>query len=100
MTRIDQAILDTLERQSFSYLREIVVHRHLTQSLGFPVKHLRWVPHTPKATQEAKCVTLSNRLLCQLRSIEHHGWQFIITFDELWFYFSPDHEHVWLCPDK
>jgi hypothetical protein len=40
--------------------------------------------------------TLSIGLLCQLWSIEHHGWQFIITLDESWRYLSTDHEQIWL----
>jgi hypothetical protein len=52
---IDQAILDALDHYSFSYIRglgrftcipTITVYRHLTLSLGFAMKHLRWVPQT------------------------------------------------------
>jgi hypothetical protein len=41
-------------------------------------------PHTLTFTQETKPVTLS----IELRSIKHHGWQFIITLEESWFYRS------------
>jgi hypothetical protein len=34
--------------------------------------------------------------LRQLRSIEHHGWQFIVTLDESRFYLSTYHEQIWL----
>jgi hypothetical protein len=34
--------------------------------------------------------------LRQLQSIEHHGWQLIITLDEPWFCLSTDHEQIWL----
>jgi histone-lysine N-methyltransferase SETMAR len=34
--------------------------------------------------------------LRQLPSIGPHGWQFIITLDESWFYLSTDHEQIWL----
>jgi hypothetical protein len=34
--------------------------------------------------------------LRQLRSIEHHGWQFIIALHKSWFYLSTDHEQIWL----
>jgi hypothetical protein len=47
-------------------------------------------------TQKTERATLSIESLHQLRSIEHHGWQFIITFDESWFYLSTDHEQIWL----
>jgi hypothetical protein len=47
------------------------------------VRHLRWVSDSLTAAQKAERITLSNKLLHQFRSIEHHGWQFMITFDEL-----------------
>jgi hypothetical protein len=97
MIVIDQAILDTLEQYPFSSIWELAgftfipttpIHRHLTQSFGFVVKHLRWVSNTLTPTQETERATLSIELLHQLRSIEHHDWQSIITLDELWFYRS------------
>jgi hypothetical protein len=54
-TVIGQAILGALEQCPFSSIQELdrptcipttTVHRHLTQPLGFVVKHLRWVPRT------------------------------------------------------
>jgi hypothetical protein len=101
---IDQALLDFLEQDPFSSIRELVhfaciptntVYRHLTQSLGFMVKHLRWLPHTLTPIQKAKRAALSLELLRQLRSIGHHGWLFIITLDESWSYLSTDHEQIW-----
>jgi transposase len=59
------------------------------------VKHLRWIPYTLMPPQETECLTLSIKLLHQLRSIEHHGWQFFITLDESWFYLLTDHEQTW-----
>jgi hypothetical protein len=64
------------------------------------VKHLRWVPHSLTATQKTERVTLSIELLHQLRSIEHHGWQFIITLDESWFYLSTDYEYIRLHQEE
>jgi hypothetical protein len=93
---IDQAILDARDRYPFSSIRELAhliciptttIHRHLTQSRVFVVKHLRWVPHTLTPTNKIECATLSIEFLRQVRSIEHHSWQFIITLDESWFYF-------------
>jgi hypothetical protein len=94
---IDQAILDAFEHHPFSSIRELallsciptaIVHRHSTQSLGFVVKHIRWVPHTFTPPQKTEPAALLVELLRQLRSIEHHGWQFIITLDESWFSLS------------
>jgi hypothetical protein len=53
ITIIGDAILDALDKQPFSSIRELVkltciatttVHRYLTSSFGFVVKHLHWVP--------------------------------------------------------
>jgi hypothetical protein len=108
-TIIDDAILDALDKQPFSSVRELAkltciltttVSRHLTRSLRFVVKHLRWVPQTFTGTQKAQRITLSSQLLLEIRSIKHQGWQFIITLDESWFYFSTDLEQIWLRPDQ
>jgi hypothetical protein len=45
------------------------------------MKPLRWVPCRLTATQKTLHAILSNELLPQLRFIERHGWQFIITLD-------------------
>ena len=109
-TIIDDAILDALDRQPFSSLlfssiRELAkltcistttVHQHLTQSLGFVMKHLHWVPHALTEIQKAQRVVLSKQLLRELRSVKHQGSQFIITLDESWFYLATDHEQIWL----
>jgi hypothetical protein len=88
---IDGAILDALDKQPFFSVKELakltciptkMVYRLLTRSLGFVVKHLRWVPHTLTETQKAQRITLSNQLLLEIRSIKHQGWHFIITLDE------------------
>jgi hypothetical protein len=80
---IDQVILDVLGHYPFFSIRELArltyiptttVHRHLTPSLGFVVKHLRWVPHTIVPTQKTERATISIELLRQLRSIERHSW--------------------------
>jgi hypothetical protein len=58
-----------------------------TSSLGSPHPH---------AYSKMERAILSIELLRQLRSIEHHGWHFIITLGESWFYLSTDHEQIWL----
>jgi hypothetical protein len=64
------------------------------------MKHFCSVPHTLTATQKTERATLSIELLRQLWSIEHHGWQFITTLDELWFYLSTDHEQTGLRAEE
>jgi hypothetical protein len=108
-TIIDDAILDALARQPFSSIRELAkptciatstVYRHLTRSLGFVVKILCWVPHCLNDTQKAQRVTLSNRLLHELRLIERHDWHSMMTLDESWFYFATSHKQIWFRPDE
>jgi hypothetical protein len=49
------------------------VHRNLTSSLGFVVKHVCWVPHKQKETQKGQRVSLCDQLLRELRWIKHHS---------------------------
>jgi hypothetical protein len=115
-TVIDNAILDALTKQPFSSVREpaqltcitrstlhaprSIVHRHLTQSLGFVVKHLRWIPYNLMAPQKVKRITFSNELLHELRLIKYQGWEFIITLNEPWFDLAMCHEQIWLRPEE
>jgi hypothetical protein len=77
---IDEAILSALEFQPFDSVRDIAqlsplarstAHWHLTRSLGFLVRHLRWIPHV--LTQEQKPIRVSNseQVLAMLQ--EHQG---------------------------
>jgi hypothetical protein len=97
---IDQTILDALEHYPFSYIRElarpICILLTLNAITWLVVKHLCEVPHTLTPTQKPERATLSIELLHRLQSIEHHGWQFIITRDESLFYLFTDHEQIWL----
>jgi hypothetical protein len=81
-TVTDDAILNALQQQSFSSVRELAkltciprspVHRRLTRRLGFVVKHIRWTPYSLTAAQKASRVTLANHLFQDLCSIKHQG---------------------------
>jgi hypothetical protein len=101
----DCAILVALEDYSFSSVRELAkltylpvttVYRRLTSSLGFVVKHLRWVPHVLNYNQISARITLSRKLLTALNSIKEQGWQYLLILDESWFYLSTDYNSIWL----
>jgi hypothetical protein len=71
----DQAILAALEDGPFASVRQLsrlapllstTVYRRPTQSLGFMVHHLRWVPHALSDAQKGERVNLSRRLLRML----------------------------------
>jgi hypothetical protein len=52
--------------------------------------------HSVTPTQKPERASLSIEILLQLRSVQHHGWQFIITLDEPWFYLSTYHGQIWI----
>jgi histone-lysine N-methyltransferase SETMAR len=104
---VDDAILTALERAPFSSIRELAratclpittVHRHLIMSLGFTVKHLRWVPHSLTASQKHQRVQLSKELLLLLTSVQADPNQYLITLDESWFYLWSERDTIWLQP--
>jgi hypothetical protein len=74
----DQTILVALEDSPFASVRQLsrlthlsstTVYRHLTQSLGFGARHLRWVPHALSDAQKGERVNLSRRPL-RMRMLE------------------------------
>jgi hypothetical protein len=69
---VDDAILAALADYPFSSIRELsrrtclprpTVHRHLTHSLRFIIRHLRWIPHFLTAEQKRIRVDTSRELL-------------------------------------
>jgi hypothetical protein len=71
----DHAILLSLAEEPFASVRELsrlthlprtTGHRRLTKSLGFRVRHLRWVPHFLSHSQKLDRMTLSQELLPML----------------------------------
>jgi hypothetical protein len=63
------------------------------------VKHIRWVTDGLTDAQKASRVFRANELLGELRSVKHHDWELIVTFDESWFHLATNHEQLWLQPD-
>jgi hypothetical protein len=57
------------------------------------------VPHRLSEAQKQTRVSISKPLLDLLGSVEHQGWKDLVTLDEAWFYFSNQHEQIWL-PDQ
>jgi hypothetical protein len=72
---IDEVILQVLEVQPFGSVRDIArltrlacstVHWHFTCSLGFLVRHLRWIPHLLTERQQRIRVSNSEQFLTTL----------------------------------
>jgi hypothetical protein len=75
----DEAILRALEESAFSSVRQLsrathllktTIYRRLSEKLGFPARHLRWVPHILSDNPKAKRVQCSQSLLMILRAQE------------------------------
>jgi AraC-like DNA-binding protein len=83
LDEVDEAILKAFADESFSSVRELsrhtclsrtTVHRNFTCSLGFTVRHLRWVPHRLSPGQKAKRVSLSREgFRCLIRKKPETG---------------------------
>jgi hypothetical protein len=106
---VDQAILAALEERPFSSVRDLAkrtcillytIHWRLTNSISFVVKHLRWIPRRLNEAQLAARVQISSELLRIIRSVEYYGWQYLLTFDESWFYLSTNYKIILLRKDE
>jgi hypothetical protein len=64
------------------------------------VKHLHSIPDALTEAQKPQRVALSDELLSELRSVKHHGWQFVITVDEFWFPSATGQQQISLRPDQ
>jgi hypothetical protein len=103
---VDGAILMTLAEFPFSSVRKLSrmiclprstvhSHRHLTQSLRFTVRHLRWVPHFLTAEQKQIWVQMAIERLQVLSVQSTRQWYDIVTLDELWIYLFSEHDLMW-----
>jgi hypothetical protein len=103
----DQALLSALVIQPFGSVRDIAgltclscstVHSHLTRSLRFSVRHLRWIPHVLTREQKLNRVRDSRGLLKMLQGQQKRVGHDVVTLDESGFYLNTDHERIWLAP--
>jgi hypothetical protein len=105
----DEAILTALAEFPFSSVRELsrkiclprsTMHRHVTQSLCFTVRYLRWVPHVLKAEQKQIRVQMAIELLQILLVQSTRQWHDIVTLDESWIYLFSEHDLMWTAPGE
>jgi hypothetical protein len=75
------------------------VYRHLTSGMGWRLKRLRWVPHRLTDVEKVTRFQKTQELWAVLGSVQHHGWQYLVTLDEFWFYWDIDWEQQWLPAD-
>jgi hypothetical protein len=75
-------------------------HRHLTQSLRFTVRHLRWVPRLLTVEQKQIRVQMAIELLQALSVQSTRQWHDIVTLDEPWIYLSSEYDLMWTAPGE
>jgi hypothetical protein len=108
---VDEAILAALAEFPFSSVRELSrriclprstvnPHRHLTQSLRFTVRHLRWVLHFLTAEQKQIRVQMAIELLQVISVQSARQWHDIVTLDESWIYLFSEHDLMWTAPGE
>jgi hypothetical protein len=108
---VDEAILAALVEFPFSSVHELSrriclprstvhPHWHLTQSLRFTVRHLRWVPHFLTVEQKQIRVRLATELLQVLSVQSTRQWHDIVTLDESWICLFSEHDLMWTAPGE
>jgi hypothetical protein len=111
LTPVDEAIPTALAEFPFPFssvhelsrricLPRSTLHRHLTQSLRFTVRHLRWVPHFLTAEQKQIRVQMTIELLQILSVQSTRQWHDIITLDESWIYVFSEYDLMWTVPGE
>jgi hypothetical protein len=97
-----------LERELNASLREIAhemripkstVFNILRERLNYSARNYRFVSHTLTEAQRRERVEKSTALLSLLAKAKRRAWQFIITGDELWFFYYTPHSKIWLPAD-
>jgi hypothetical protein len=90
--------MDRLGCYRFTCLSRSTVHRHLTQSLRFAVRHLQWVSHFLTAEKKRIRVDMAGGLLRVLAGQVTHQWHDTVALDEPWVYLYTGHELMWVSP--
>jgi hypothetical protein len=108
---VDEAILTVLAEFPFPFssVRELsrriclprsTVHRprHLTQSVLFTGRHLRWVPHFLTEEHKQIRIQMAIELLHVLSVQSTRQWHDIVTLDESWIDLFSEHDLMWTAP--
>jgi hypothetical protein len=101
----DAAILLALSEESFTSVRQLAPRTHLHPStvydhhmhkLGFTVRYLRWGPRLLSEADKHAQAQLPFALFEILQHQNDRAGHDIVTLDESWFYFTTEHELIWL----
>jgi hypothetical protein len=70
------------------------------QFFGYRIRNIRCVSHSLSSSQKQAPVEMSQNLLQVLRLAKHHAWKYIVTLDEVWFYFLNHFDRIWVPDDE
>jgi hypothetical protein len=108
---VDEAILMALAEFPFPFssVRELsrriclprsIVHRNLTRSLRFMVRHFRWARHFLTAGQKQIRAQMVIELLRVLSVQSTREWHDIVTMDESCIYLFSEYDLMWTAPGE
>jgi hypothetical protein len=60
------------------------------------MQNLRPVPHELSPSDKRERVGTAMELQQGLQSAKHRAWWYFLTSDESWFYYTIDHDHMWI----
>lgn len=101
---LDAKIIKLLIDYPFSSIRSIAeelheshstIFDHITKTLGYKNRSLKWVPHELTCDMKEKRYKDSKLLLDYLMSESFNNFEFIITGDESWFYLDYSPRTLW-----
>jgi hypothetical protein len=101
----DEAILLASSEEPFASVRRLArtvrpypstVYDHLRHKLGLTVRYLHCVSDLLSEADKHTRAQLSFELFEMLQRQKDRAWHDIVTVDEDWFYFTTDHDQIWL----
>jgi hypothetical protein len=89
---INKAILGALEECHFPSVRQIAkrifipmstVRNHLVNSLGYPIRNIRWVHPSLSSSRKQARIEMGQDLPQVLRLVKHHDWKYRVFHIEV-----------------
>lgn len=106
---LEPLILGVLDEEPFATARSIArrlcvspsaITFHLTQKMGFKLKHLHWVPHLLNLSQKFTRKDIAIEMHARLQEVAQANWSYIATGDESWFEYEYTPEARWVLVDR
>jgi hypothetical protein len=82
----EEPILSVCQTSKKVMVSKSIMHCHLTQTMRWNLRHLQGVPHSPTESEKKNLVQRATKLLELLEPVRYEVGQYIVTFDDSWFY--------------